>query len=83
MVMGEGVVYEGAALQSPSVVLYGILELWICKGLQYCTGQWNMLKRTLSFTVAGVWLRGHAYNRPMTKELLKKQRVLDMFTLNM
>ena len=41
--------------QSLSVVLLGILELWMCKGLQYCRGQWNMLKRTLSFRVAGVW----------------------------
>lgn len=52
---GEGLGYEAAASQSLSVVLLGVLELWMCKGLQYCCGQWNMLKCTLSFSVAGVW----------------------------
>ena len=65
MVLGDGGVgnlgYEAAAPQSSSVVLPGILELWMCKGLQYCGGQWNMLKCTLSFSVAGVWLWGHIH----------------------
>lgn len=59
--MGEGLGYEAAAPQSLSVVLIGILELWMCKGLQYCSGQWNMLKRTFSFSVAGVWSWGHIH----------------------
>lgn len=54
--MGEGLGYEAAASQSLSVVLLGVLELWMCKGLQYCCGQWNMLKCTFSFSVAWVWL---------------------------
>lgn len=57
--MGEGLGYEAAASQSLSVVLLGVLELWMCKGLQYCCGQWNMLKRTFSFSVAGVWSHTH------------------------
>lgn len=36
---GEGVGYEAVAPQSLSVVLLGILELWMCRGLQYCSGQ--------------------------------------------
>lgn len=58
---GQGLGYEAAAPQSLSVVLLGILELWMCRGLQYCCGQWNMLKRTLSFSVAGVWSWGHIH----------------------
>ena len=45
---------EAAAAAAPCspVVLSGVLELWMCKGMQYCCGQWNMLKCTLSFRVS-------------------------------
>lgn len=44
--------------RSMSVVLLGVLEPWMCRGWQYCRGQWNMLKRTLPFRVAGVFVMG-------------------------
>lgn len=47
--------------QSLSVFLLGVLELWMCRGLHYCCGQWNMLKCTHSFTALGVWPRAHIH----------------------
>lgn len=50
---------EAAAPQPLPVVLRGVLELWMCRGLQSCSGQWNMLKLTVPFRAAGVrsWSR--------------------------
>lgn len=56
---GDG--YEVVAPQSLSVFLLGVLELWMCRGLQYYCGQRNMLKCTLSFTTMWVWPRGHIH----------------------
>lgn len=53
--------YNVAGPQSLSVFLLGVLELWMCRGLHYCFGQWNMLKCTLSFTAVGVWPRAHIH----------------------
>lgn len=53
--------YDFAAPQSLSVFLLGVLELWMCRGLHYCCGQWNMLKCTLSFTTVGAWSRAHIH----------------------
>lgn len=62
MVLGAGCDgYDAAAPQSLSVFLLGVLELWMCRGLQYCCGQWNMLKCTLSFTVVWAWPQGHIH----------------------
>lgn len=45
--------YDVAATLFLSVFLLGVLELWMCRGLHYCCGQWNMLKWTLSFIAVG------------------------------
>lgn len=53
--------YDAVAPQSLFVFLFGVLELWMCRGLHYRCCQWNMLKCTLSFTVVGAWPREHIH----------------------
>lgn len=64
---GGGVAGHGsAAAPSMSVVLAAILELWMCRGLQYCYGQWNMLKCTFFQRCPACIEHGHTHLRAGT-----------------
>lgn len=65
---GGGVVagHESAAAPSMSVVLAAILELWMCRGLQYCYGQWNMLKCTFFHRCPACVVHARTHSRART-----------------